>query len=464
MYNGVNIKSMFFTFRRTCLALFIYSLLFIFFISCYKEKDFPVKAEFTIEVQNNDYSVPVKVKITNTTSGAENYQWGFNGASPEASSEYDPGTIEYTQPGIYRIQLRADNQYGGLDSSSIELIIDNAIHTDFTLSNQQSWYPPVTLSINNLTTGAKTYDWSFADGAPAISTLEQPGNVVFNTAGPHLVRLNVGNGKETYTKEITITVLPDIANDFQLTWDAEDNDMEVPFILKTKNNSTSSSFYNWTFSGGTPAASAQTEPSIVYQTAGTYTIALTASNDKKSVTASKTITLLPNSNLFRFQDIKLGISTAQHSIGSYFSSVSGKVFTSGEVNASNGAAIEFAFFGLSSNFSYNRFISPDEVQQYAFAAIPGAIHTKIINKTESCGCGSNMTAAQFDAMADDALLQSTTVNQTTEGLVQFDNGIIPRVVLFETANGRKGAIKIKQFVDAGQQSYLLCDIKIMKEP
>ena len=37
-----------------------------------------------------------------------------------------------------------------------------------------------------------------------------------------------------------------------------------------------------------------------------------------------------------------------------------------------------------------------------------------------------------------------------------------RIVLFETANGRKGAIKIKEYISNGTESYIFVDIKMQK--
>lgn len=431
---------------------------------CYKEQKFPVKAAFSIEVSGNDYSVPVRVKITNTTTGAETYSWTITGAEPATSASFDPGTVEYNTPGIYKIKLEAANHYGGSDTASAEIKIDAVIQTGFTVSNSMSWYPDVTLQINNTTTGATGYEWTFAGGMPATSTLQQPGQVVFSTTGQHLIRLTVTNGRETYSKDTTITVLAGLVNDFSIGWAAEDNDMEVPFTAMMQNNAASATAYNWSFPGATPAVSTAANPSVVYNNAGTYSITLTASNDKKSIPLTKTITLLPNSNLYKFSDVHLGINTAQNSIGCYFSSVLGQVLKSSEVTALNGSKIDVAYFGLNSSFTYSKFLSPDSVQTYTFTAIPGAITTKIINRQESCGCGSTMTVAQFDGMTNDALLQATTINQTATGLAQFDNTLVPRVVLFQTQDGRKGAVKVKQYVSDGQQSYIVCDIKVMKQP
>lgn len=55
--------------------------------------------------------------------------------------------------------------------------------------------------------------------------------------------------------------------------------------------------YAWTFAGGTPATSTATNPTVTYSTAGTYTVALTATNGSGSNTVTQTnyITVLGGS-------------------------------------------------------------------------------------------------------------------------------------------------------------------------
>ena len=61
-------------------------------------------------------------------------------------------------------------------------------------------------------------------------------------------------------------------------------------------------------------------------------------------------------------------------------------------------------------------------------------------------------------------LRGLTINPTANGWKPFTNATIPRIVLFQTADGRKGAIKIKDFVDDGNNAYIIVDIKIQKSP
>jgi PKD repeat protein len=432
--------------------------------SCYQEQVLEVKAHFRAEVINNNYSVPVLIKISNSTTGAESYAWTMTGADPSSSSERNPGNLQYNNPGTYTIHLEATNQNGGKDSHDTTITVDAAIRVGFTVINNASWYPDATVSISNNTIGATSYQWTFAGGTPSSSTLQQPGNVVFSTPGTYTISLKVGNGRVSYTKDTTVTVLPDLTNDFNINWAADDNDMEVPFTASLKNNSVSATSYKWTSPGGSPSSSSSSSPIVSYSSPGTYNISLTAANDKKSLTKSQTITLLPNSNLFRFSNVHLGVNTAQNTIGCYFSSSLGKVLLPAEVTDKNGGSIDFVYFGFDNTFNYNKFISPNSVQNYTFSNIPNAINTAIINKQESCGCGSSLTVLQFDTMIDDGLLQSTSINQTMGGLAEFNSTTLPRIVLFQTQEGRKGAIKIKQNVVAGQQSYIVCDIKVMKKP
>jgi PKD repeat protein len=66
------------------------------------EESIPVKADFSIKVINDDYSVPVKVEITNKSTGAETYQWSFEGATITSSTEKSPQPITYANPGCIK--------------------------------------------------------------------------------------------------------------------------------------------------------------------------------------------------------------------------------------------------------------------------------------------------------------------------------------------------------------------------
>ena len=67
-------------------------------------------------------------------------------------------------------------------------------------------------------------------------------------------------------------------------------------------------------------------------------------------------------------------------------------------------------------------------------------------------------------MTDDSALLTTMIEETEGGRQHFTDEIVPRIVLFQTADGRKGAIKIKSFVKDGKNSFIETEIKIQKVP
>jgi hypothetical protein len=226
--------------------------------------------------------------------------------------------------------------------------------------------------------------------------------------------------------------------------------------------STNAFTYEWAILGANPATSTAVSPDINLPAAGTYTIILKAINDKETKILQKQVTVLPDANLLSFSNIQLGISSASSTIGSFFSSELGTVLKQNEVNAANGSKIDFAFFGLNSSFMYNQFVSPDQVQNNGFLAIPNAIHTKVINSQELVG--TQLSSSGFDAINAGNDFNSITFTETNAGKSPFNNSVVPRVILFQTADGRKGAVKVKSFVANGLSSYILVDIKVQKQP
>ena len=65
-------------------------------------------------------------------------------------------------------------------------------------------------------------------------------------------------------------------------------------------------------------------------------------------------------------------------------------------------------------------------------------------------------------MNNDVPLQALNINQSVAGAQEFGN-FFPRIILFKTQDGRKGAIKITNMVNNGTNSYVVCDIKVQKQ-
>lgn len=436
-------------------------LLIVLMISCAKETMIEATADFKITVVNDDYSVPVRLEIENLSKGADTYHWTFEGANITSSTEKTPATLYYNAAGKYVIVLKASNKDGAVAEKRIELVLDAAMKTDFDWEMQGSDIAPVTLQMVNKSLGATSYLWTFQNGIPVTSTEPNP-KVLFSSEGEHLIKLVIDNGKESYSMEKSIKVKPAMVLDFDWTVDFIDLDYQAPVKLYVKNRTTNATSFEWTLSGSGGIISKDQDPIINIATAGTYTINLKATNDKESKNLQKQLVVATNQNLLSFNNVKLGINTAHETIGCFFSSTLGKVLKSSEVDETTGSKIDFAFFGLNSSFINNQFISPDQVQRTTFTTIPSAIHTKIINSQELSG--QQFSQAQFDALVNGSELSSLAVTETTIGLSPFSQSIKDRIVIFQTEDGRKGAIKILDYVSEGKNSYIVANIKVQKLP
>lgn len=82
----------------------------------------------------------------------------------------------------------------------------------------------------------------------------------------------------------------------------------LTFTDQSYNNATG---WTWTFNGGSPATSSAQNPTVTYNTPGTYTVVLTATDGANSNTLTRTnyITVLPNATTLPFYESFEGLST-----------------------------------------------------------------------------------------------------------------------------------------------------------
>src|SRR5690349_8262764 len=169
----------------------IFSLLFLSFVlnACFEEQEIPVVTEFSYETVEG-FTVPVTLNIKNETTGANFYQWTFEGATPATSDKKQPGSISFDQPGNYLIKLEAWNDTQR-QIKEITVRIDSAVTIAFDANVLVNHFAPVQVEIVNRTAGASAYEWLFEGGDPATSTSANPSVVTFSEPGEHTITLNV---------------------------------------------------------------------------------------------------------------------------------------------------------------------------------------------------------------------------------------------------------------------------------
>jgi PKD repeat protein len=452
-----------FTNRSWCNILFQASILMIAFglYACFQEETIPVVVDFSYTIGNENYTTPARITITNNTTGAEKYLWTFEGGQPATSSLRDPGIVTFTEAGPHTITLEAWSE-DDLQSKTISITVYNGVTPDFTAEVLTNNIAPVTVRITNKTNGGTGFRWVFEQGTPAAYTGQNPPDVQFTDPGDHRIILIVENGPAVDSLVQTISVTDALAPEFEIIPDFEDDDYEAPLRAALQNNTVGGLQWQWSSTGGQISNKTIQQPSIYFAQPGTYSVTLQASNGKETKTITKDIVVKPNTGLRTFTDVKLGINTAHATIGSYYSTMLRRVVSKNDPD-SLFQYVDIVYFGLNATFAFNKFTSPDSVEEYTFEAIPQPQITHFINSLDKCACGITLSGSDFDQMTTDAALQSLNITSTAKGLQPFDDAQVPRIVLFKTQDNRKGAIKIKSYHRDGLQSYILVDIKVQKK-
>lgn len=441
---------------------FLFSFLFLNY-GCRPEVIIPIIADFDLIVVDSNYSVPVKIDLINKSKGALFYKWSFSDGDSKGSELRNPATLLVSKPGLVTIKLEVWNDYEKTEKVA-QIEVDSVTIADFEANPQINNFAPVNWDFKFTGQGTSAFKWLFEGGSPDFSYESNPENIRYTIPGSYRVVLIATNARgKTDTVQKTILVQPPLEASFEIIPSFEDDDLEVPVKAQLANKTYNATQHNWTCDGAVINQAADSLPWIQFNNPGTYTIVYTATNQKQTQVVRKTIQVKPNSRLREFKNIHLGINTAHKETGSFFSTYLRKVILKDSVNAMNGPMIDLCFFGLNKDFSFNKFVSPVDVQNWTFSAIPGATATTLINNQEKCNCSVSLTASEFDLISNGNYFDNFSIPQITEGTLEFDRSSTPRIILFRNAAGKKGAIKLKEFVDMGEDSYIICDIKVQKD-
>ncbi|MCL1868091.1 MAG: PKD domain-containing protein [Paludibacter sp.] len=438
--------------------LYAFLLMFVMF-SCYKETPVAVSVSFEVKAAGDNYTMPVRVTPENCTTGADYYQWTFEGGVPAASNQRQPGEITYNKAGVYTIRLEAWND-GARQEKEYTFTVYPSLIVNFDVEIPINNFAPAELKITNTGSEAASYLWQFDGAETETSTNREPQGIIYRNAGTYTITLNAFNGFETFSISKTIEVQPALDVDFEIIPSFEDEDYESPFKASLQNKTISGLNYLWSCSGGTIPNATSENTEINMSNSGNYNIVLQASNGKETKTATKTVTIKPNSNLYRVSDVKFGVKQAENTLGCYFSLAKRATYISNEVRSADEPFINLVFYSADVSLQFCKFISPTDVSNFDFYPMPNATATYFINDLSATIIV--FSGGGFDSMENDSPLQSLNIRNNANS-TWFSTVTLPYIILFETSDGRKGAIKIKQAVCNGNESYILTDIKYQKE-
>ena len=221
--------------------------------------------------------VGMMVAFTNQSSvNTTNWSWSFPGGLPSSSTLPDP-VVTYNAPGTYSVTLTVTNPAGSNTVTQTNYITVNTIPAPaFTSSVNGN-----TVTFTNNSTNATSYSWNFGDGQ--TSTQTNPVHT-YSGNGNFTVTLTANNscGPAAITQTVTIVVPPTAGFSAGATSGC------VPFAVTFNNTSNFATTYAWSFPGGTPPTSTDPNPTVVYNTSGTYNVTLIVSNSAGSDTLTLT--------------------------------------------------------------------------------------------------------------------------------------------------------------------------------
>ena len=133
----------------------------------------------------------------------------------------------------------------------------------------------------NTSIGADSYFWDFGDGNS--STEESPMHD-YGADGTYTISMIATNacGSDTTIQDLQVVTSPDGS----ISADATEGC--TPLTVNFSSNSSNGSTYAWTFEGGTPSISAEANPSVVYNTAGTFSVSLVITNAAGAISLMET--------------------------------------------------------------------------------------------------------------------------------------------------------------------------------
>ncbi|MBI4645976.1 MAG: PKD domain-containing protein [Bacteroidia bacterium] len=263
------------------------------------------------DADGNNYigTAPMTVDFIDLSGNApDSYQWTFYGGAPQTDTVANPVSITYNTPGTYSVKLLTSNSCGSdVEIKSGYITVTSAGGSPLTAvatvatadSGNCEGIAAVTASGG---TPPYTYLWSDSV-ATAIATAINLCADIYN------VTVTDADGN-SYIAMVQIpfvnTCLAPIA-DFAASQTNGTAPMTVDFIDLSSNSPTS---YQWTFYGGAPQTDTVANPvNIIYNTSGTYSVKLIASNSCESDVEIKNgyITVIQNIGIEEHQVLDLMI-------------------------------------------------------------------------------------------------------------------------------------------------------------
>jgi PKD repeat protein len=230
-------------------------------------------------------TLPLPIQFTDISAGnPTSWSWSFGDGT--TSSTQSPSHTYY-YPGTYTVTLIISNSYGVSTMTKTNYISVGQIPIANFSANSTAGYTPLTIQFNDTSSGAPTgWSWSFGDGT--TSSIQSPSHTYYYP-GTYTVTLIASNsfGVSTMTKSnyISVGLAQKPIADFYGTPTTGPVSLIVYFHDISSGGTPTS--WNWLYGDGGSLYDSDPNPNHTYNTVGSYTVTLIASNSFGTTTATK---------------------------------------------------------------------------------------------------------------------------------------------------------------------------------
>lgn len=238
------------------------------------------------------------VNFTNTSTGTfsgTTYNWDFGQGS---NSTLENPSHAYNNANTFGVTLTVDNGPGCTSTATQNVTVIDAPSVNISGDDGDGdltycLFPgdntvSETVTFNNATTNATTYEWDFGDGSPLFTTNSLSSFTHdYTSYGTFTVTMTATNGNGCQTSG-TLTVVFEKFVSAAMTLNLTEYSGCTPHSLSTLVNlSQNANSYVWDFGDGTVITTTDSvPPPYAYTSAGSYTISLQAINSCNQATAT----------------------------------------------------------------------------------------------------------------------------------------------------------------------------------
>ena len=208
---------------------------------------------------------PFQVNYMSSSSTATNFNWSFPGGTPSTSTDPNP-IVVYNTAGTFDASLTVSNAFGS-DVTTMSQFVTVQTLAPLSFDSQQNGNA---IQLSNTTPGTTT-QWTISDGGTSTSPNYTH---TFQQNGTFTVTLLVSNacGSEETSFNVVVDAFPSAA------FTANQTNGCSPLTVTYSSNTDNATSINWSFPGGTPSTSTDPNPTVTYNTDGTFDVTLTVGN------------------------------------------------------------------------------------------------------------------------------------------------------------------------------------------